>query len=200
MTKRERYIGIGTLAALVVLALNYLFVAPLFAQRETLDIGTSEATAKVKEGEAAIARRARDAALWRQFTPALKRDASDTESQIRDKVLDWAQAAGLSLTSTKLDRPEKEKDFYRMTVHATGSGTMEQLGYFLYHIQTAQIPVRVSDLQIGTRKEATDDLSITLGISTIYLASDTPAGGATPGGVTPKPAAAATPTSREATR
>ena len=69
---------------------------------------------------------------------------------------------------------------------------MDQLGYFLYHMKTAPIPVRVSDLTIGTRKEATDDLSIQLGISTIFLADAAAAGDPS------KPAIS--PTSREATR
>ena len=99
-------------------------------------------------------------------------NASETESQLQNNVVSWAQDAGLTLPAVKSERTEKEKDFYKFTVRATGTGTMQQIGRFLYRMQTAQVPVRVSELTISTRKEGTDDLSVQMAISTIYLASE----------------------------
>src|SRR5436189_1793779 len=117
MTKRERYIGIGTVAVLAVLGLDHFFVAPLWASRDMIEVETVKAENDVKSAKLAILRRARDAKMWSEFAPALKRDASATESQLRDHVLAWAQFSGMSVASTKLDRAEKEKDFYRITIH-----------------------------------------------------------------------------------
>ena len=50
---------------------------------------------------------------------------------------------------------------------------MSQVGRFLYRIQTATVPVRITDLTINSRKEGTDDLAVQLGIATIYLPPDT---------------------------
>ena len=102
----------------------------------------------------------------------LLKDASAAEIQVQHSLQDWAHEAEMPLSSVKTERTEKEKDFYRVTIHATGNGTMSQIGHFLWRIQTAAVPVRVTDLQINTRKEGADDLSISLSVSTIALIPD----------------------------
>ena len=103
----------------------------------------------------------------------LSRDESLAEGTILNDVRDWAQEAGMNLSSFKPERlPEKESDFYKISFRATGSGQMSQLARFLNRIQTATIPIRITDLSITSRKEGTDDLSISVGLATIYLAPD----------------------------
>jgi len=119
----------------------------------------------------------------------LKTNANDAESQVLGKIQGWMTEAGLSNPSlNKPDKSEKEKDFSKMTVRATGTGGMSNIGQFLFKIQTANIPVKVTDVTISTHKEATDDLSIQVGIATMYLSPDDR---------TPKPAAAAAPAGRD---
>jgi hypothetical protein len=67
---------------------------------------------------------------------------------------------------------DKEKAFLKLTARFTGSGGMEQVGRFLWQVQTSNIPVRITDMSISTRKENTDDLELAVGISTIYLSPD----------------------------
>jgi hypothetical protein len=49
---------------------------------------------------------------------------------------------------------------------------MSQISRFLYEIKRTTIPVQINELQITSNKENTDDLKLSLTISTIYLASD----------------------------
>jgi hypothetical protein len=49
---------------------------------------------------------------------------------------------------------------------------MSQLRTLLLHVQRATIPIRVTDLQISSRPEGTDNLTISMGISTAYLAPE----------------------------
>ena len=51
---------------------------------------------------------------------------------------------------------------------------MEQISQFLYRIQMANFPIRVSDITINTHgKEGTDDLAMNIGLVTAYLAPPT---------------------------
>ncbi len=50
----------------------------------------------------------------------------------------------------------------------------------MWDIETATVPIRLTDVQVAPRKEGTDDLSIQFGVSTLCQRQ-----------VTPKPAAAA---------
>ena len=49
-----------------------------------------------------------------------------------------------------------------------GTGTMKSLAGLLWKIQTAGIPIKVTDLTLVSHKEGQDDLTITLSLSTVY--------------------------------
>ena len=175
-SKRERFIGIATAAVVGVLALDRLAVTPLLAQRAQLELDRAN---RVFSTSRLASRK------WKELSgTSLKTDASEAESQILNSVREWAQDAGIALSSIKPERAEKEKDWDKITFRATGTGSMNQVARFLWRLRTATMPVRITDLQIGSRKEGTDDLSLQLGISTIFLPPDAnkPGGGSSTGG------------------
>ena len=45
---------------------------------------------------------------------------------------------------------------------------MRRVTQFLYAIQTTDIPVRVTDIQIDARSETADELTVQIGLATIY--------------------------------
>jgi hypothetical protein len=177
MTKRERYIAIATVSVVGLLGLDYAIVSPLFQRRAD---AADQAVARGKEWARADklihVESKRAGRRWAELSAgALKRDASASESQVLNNLSEWANRAGVAQFSYKPERTEREKEFMRFTVRATGAGRMEQIGNFLYRIQTAPFPVRITDLTVTSRKEGTDELSIQLGISTIYMAPSTDA-------------------------
>jgi hypothetical protein len=106
----------------------------------------------------------------RMIADGLKSDASAAESQIQHAVDDWKRDARLELTTVKRERMEQDKVFGRIVYRASGSGTMSSIARFLWNVQTSRIPSRIVDLQIAGRqgaKEGTDDLTVTVAISTL---------------------------------
>jgi hypothetical protein len=172
MSQRERYIVIGTVAVVALLGLDRLFLTPLLARMTDLDDKITAARAEVQHDEDLFTRSTQANRKWKEMTAgALKRDASTTESQLIDSVGQWAQDARMSV-SYKPERTEKKKEFIVVTYRATCNGSMSQLRTFLLHVQRATIPIRVTDLQISSRPEGTDNLTISMGISTAYLAPE----------------------------
>ena len=49
---------------------------------------------------------------------------------------------------------------------------MEQVARFLWHFETSSVPVCINEMTISSRKDGQDDLSLTMTVSTIYLAPD----------------------------
>ena len=98
----------------------------------------------------------------------LKRDPSEAQSQIQNNIEAWAAESRLPLQSVKPERTEKEKGYMRLTMRVSGTGNMEQIGRFLHRIQTATIPARITDMTLTARKENTDDMSLLIGIATLY--------------------------------
>ena len=174
MNKRERWVGIITVAVLALLGVYQFVVDPLLIRRQELARQVADAKDAIQRNGDLSDRSKRAGRQWREMiSGGLRKDASETESVLLHSLRDWAQDANMSLSGLTPARPEKDKDFYRITVRATGSGRMESIGRFLHRIQTASIPVRVTELQINSRgREGNDDLSVQMSISTVYLAPE----------------------------
>ena len=180
-SKRERFLAIGVAAIVGVFALDRLVVGPLSDQWKDLN---QKVEAAEKQKEKALKTFKADKQMkkrWAQLAGAtLKTDASDADSPLLHNVREWGQDAGLEMSSVKPERAEKEKGFDRLTYRVTAAGGMRQLSQFLYEIESSNVPVRVTDVTINSRKDGTDDLSLVLGLSTIYHApgaKDAPTGG-----------------------
>ena len=91
-------------------------------------------------------------------------------------ISELARECNLTLVSVKAEAGEKEKGYQKITFRATANGGMLAISRFLYRIETAGIPVRVSDIAITSHKEGTDDLEARMAITTIYAVTpDKPA-------------------------
>jgi hypothetical protein len=173
LSKRERYIGILTAAVLAILVLDRLVLVPLTQRRADLDqkIGAAREELARANGQFATAMRARR--NWAAMAGSTFGGPVDPESRVLNSAQQWAQEAGMSLPVIRPDRTEREKEFEKITFRATGSGSMSQIGRFLDRLHTAEMPLRVTDLVLSSRKEGADDLSINLGIATIAPAPET---------------------------
>jgi hypothetical protein len=174
ISKRERYIVILTAVLVGSLLLYYLAVGPLLERKSLLDTKVADDTLRVRRNKKTMETRDQMTPGWQKMLAGpLKRDASVAESQMVGNVIEWGKTTGVNLSSLNPQRTtDKEKDFYKISLRAAGTGGIDQIGKFLFQIQNADIPVKVTDLQIGSRKEGVDDLSFQMGISTIYLSPD----------------------------
>ncbi|HEY7087385.1 MAG TPA: hypothetical protein VH518_04800 [Tepidisphaeraceae bacterium] len=185
LSKREKVIGIAVGAVVGLFALDRLAVSPLMAEREDLLTQIESAENSRNQAKSLIqSKPVLDRQLADIVSRGLTQDQSQAESQLLNNLREWGQEAGLDIATLKpsgaplaVIKPggkpnEKEKAFLRITCRATGTGGMQQVGRFIFRIQTSSIPVRITDLSINSRKEGTDDLELNLGLSTIFLAPD----------------------------
>jgi len=181
LSRRERYIVIGTVAVVGLLALDRIFLTPLIEHRQLLEAEMRKSTAEMTRAEGLFANSPRVHRKWNEMTAtSLKDSGSNAESQIIQAVSNWALQAGLNLSSVKPERAEKEKQFMKITFRANATGNMAAVSRFMWEVQTSKVPVRVTDLSITTRRDGMDDLTLDLGISTLYLPPE-PAKGDTAG-------------------
>jgi len=170
LSRRERYIVIGTVAVVGLLALDRLFLTPLIEKRQFIDERMRQASEEMTRADGLFTNRTRVNRKWNEMSATtLKIDGSNAESQIIRSVGDWALEAGLNLSSVKPERAEKEKQFMKITFRANATGNMAAISKFMWRLQTSKVPIRVTDLSITTRRDGIDDLSLDLGISTLYL-------------------------------
>lgn len=174
---RERWIGIVALGVVGLWLLDQVWLSPVLARLGDASERLDQHQRELARADQLFQNRQRAQRAWRQMTgTTLPRDASTAESQVLNHVREWASASGLTLTSLKPERSEKERDFQRITLRATAHGTMAQAVGFLQAVQTSAIPIRVADIQIASRREGTDDLALQMGLATIYMPEESARG------------------------
>src|SRR5688572_7840888 len=167
LTKRERYVGIATVAVLSILVLDRFILQPAKDRIDKLDADIARAQQDHLNAQQLFNSSRRANRDWKTIAgDAMTRDTGDPESRVLNSVREWAQEEGMRLPSVIPQPAQVEKGFNKIVFRATGSGNLSQVGRFLYRVQTASMPLRITDLQI-TSKDGTDELSVNFGIATI---------------------------------
>ena len=175
LSKRERYILIAVVVVVGIFVLDKVALTPLLERRKALDTETSALNVElIRAGELRDNRKTLEQKWKAMALAGLKTDASAAESMMLRSVSDWAQESRLTLSSMKQDRTEADKQFQKVVFRATATGNMESMTRFLYRVRNATIPVRVTELQLSSRKDGTDDLTMQIGLTTIYYSPATP--------------------------
>ena len=169
LTKRERNFAVGTGLIVLVFLLDYWVVSPLlqskdelYQQQLKLEHDLSDAQKLIKSSSHATRR-------WADFRASgLGSDPSMIESRMLNSVRSWSQESGLVLVSLRPDRASENKDLVELTFQANAEGSMKSIWNFLYKVETAQIPVRIREMQIASRTEGSDILTLELRLSVMW--------------------------------
>ena len=173
LSKRERYVAIGTIAAITLLAADHFALSPYMETRKQISMDLDRANEQTTEAVQLFSRERRLRKIWAEMQAGgLKTDPSQAESETLQALLDWAQMAGVDLAAVKPEKTTQEGKFQVISFNITGSSTMHGISRMLWLMETASIPVRVNDMQVTARKEGTDDLSVRLGVSALCMPPD----------------------------
>jgi len=180
LARRERYIAIAMLAVLVVLLLDRLALTPLQNRSEAMAAERQRVQAGIDSGRVLLERRRQlSSESQRLLDAGLDRLPAEAESKVLHAVRNWSQEAGFALSSLRPERVAKKGGLQEITFQASGTGSMNAVAEFLWRLEGSSLPVRVAELQLGTRKEGTDDLTLQLRISALCRLPDDPKSPAT---------------------
>lgn len=192
LSKREKYIAFGTAGAVGLLILNSFVLDPYTAAMDDIHTKHDHATAEWNEDASLFASQKTKQKDWKEMQDhGLKTDESQADSQLQHAILRWAQLAGVTTQVLKSDSAKMTGDFDVIGYRITASGSMLSISRLLWAMETASIPIRLSDVRVTPEREGTDQLSVQVGVSTIS---------APPGSVTPAPAPSTAPAVRPATQ
>lgn len=104
----------------------------------------------------------------------MRRDPAEAESQILRSLRNWSAEARVALSSQRPERSAEKSELPEITVHVAGTGSMATVSRLLWLIETVRVPIKIEMLQLGSRKDGTDDLSLHLKVSTLYVPSESP--------------------------
>lgn len=172
LSKRERLIAIGLAAAVGLFAFDRFIWTPFdqavttaMKRKETLEQQRAE---NLKTFEAQRVLRAK----WNDWKAGVRSDESAGETQALSAILDWAQGARVNLAALRRDRVTTENGFQVMSYNVTGTGSMAAISRLVWAMESAKIPIRISDLQLSAVKEGTDELNLQMNVSTLTMVTD----------------------------
>jgi Tfp pilus assembly protein PilO len=186
LSKRERYVFMGVLVVLGILLLDSFVIGPAFAYRAGIVSDVEKAEQEIADNRRVVKLRGQAEKLWSQMTTqnGLKSDASAAEEQLMVSLEQWVRESGLESQNFKKENPAEIGKFQAARGSITATGRMKGVAQFLWRVETAPIPLKITSLQVTPRKDGVDDLSLNISVSTLYVPpeAEKPKPGARPAG------------------
>jgi len=175
LSGRERKIALVAALAVALLVADRYLITPALNSYASLSAQKTQLTQKLETSARLLERRQRMALKWQEMTESgLGADPARAEGNVLHAVRNWAEETGLTISSMRPDRGDGKDKLAQITVLASGTGTMQSVARFLWRVETTSLPLRIRHLQLGSRKEGADDLSLQLTLSTVYTMDATP--------------------------
>jgi Tfp pilus assembly protein PilO len=168
LSKREKLIAVVAAAAVGLVVLDFYVLTPFLDLRTRQADELQTLTATLNEARALFDRRRLLRTEWHAMNAAgLGRSRPEAESVVFHAVRDWAQESGLQLGSLKPGQSVEHPHAMELTFQTAATGPMQAVAGFLWRVESAPLPLRVHQLQLGARKDGEDDLSLQLHLSTL---------------------------------
>ncbi len=172
LSKRERIIVLVTLLAVGALVADRFVRAPIANGLRELGVERQKSLAQVTKAKNLLQQKQQIEQKKALLSEGLRSDA-EAESLVARALDKWAEDARLTLTSVKPDRMASgNKGLREILFVIAGKGSLDAVAWFLYQVETSDLPIKVKHLQLGSTSEAGDNMSLELRISTLYLAAD----------------------------
>ncbi len=169
LTQRERIILIVTLLCVGLLIVSKFVVDPAQARLDEMEAQRQQLQGDLEEAQMLLGNRGTMQRKWNTLVADGLRNDAEAESKVLSDLGEWADNAGLSLSSIKPDRVASDKGLQEMIFTVAGKGTIGAVSRFLWQIETAALPARIRDMQLGSGSESESTMSLQLHLSVLYL-------------------------------
>lgn len=173
LTSREKIALLLAIAAVAILVADRYVLTPLAAKRTENKQLCSSMQAELEQSLSIMNRRKLLQVRWKEM---LQGGLTDRPGQAESLVLRFLQEsskeAGLLLTSLQPEHSPAENQFGQIEFFISGSGSMRAVTRFLWHVETASLPLRVKTFQLGGNDENASQMSLQLTLSSIYIAEE----------------------------
>ena len=175
LSKREKYIGIGALAAVALMGINSLVVGPYFDRAAALQDEQRVAAKTLGDNQNLLRLQKSKQAEWNQMlSNGLQADDSTAQSRTQQMLQSWARMANINLEAVNSEHVFAPKGPFQLInfnldFNTAGPDSMRQIARFLWYIESARIPIRLHDVKIQSVREGTDQLNVKLVVSALYM-------------------------------
>ncbi len=169
--QRQRLLVLAAAAGLGLLVLEYWVRVPLTNLWQSHAKEIAALQSKVASGRATLARGAALDRVWREMQAnALPRDASQGEQDILTAIDRWGRGNNLELGSLRPQWKRGTSDRYSLLeCRVDATGNLSALTRFLYELERSPLALRVDSVEIMSRDDGGNRLTLGLVVSGLRL-------------------------------
>ncbi|MBI5381669.1 MAG: hypothetical protein HZA31_07200 [Opitutae bacterium] len=168
---RQRWLVILAGAAVLLLVLDSIVFTPLAKYWKDRSTEIVSLQKQIANGRSMIERAQHTEGLWKEMQAgALPKDPAQAEQEVISAFDRWGQANGVTLGSIKPQWKRGANARYSLLeCRIDATGTLANLTRFLYEVEKSPLALRIDSVELATRDDYGQKLSLGLLISGLRL-------------------------------
>jgi Tfp pilus assembly protein PilO len=167
---RQQVLAFVAIAAVALLAGDKFVRAPLVARWNQRMAQIANFKKDINNGAALMSRQRTIQERWDFMkTNMLPNNASVAENEVLRAFERWSEDSRVSITSIKPQWKRVADDYMTLECRADAFGSMQALARFIYEVEKDPLPLKVEAVEITTRDNDGQQLSLGLQVSGLVL-------------------------------
>jgi len=168
---RPKLLAILAGIAVLLLVLDSVVVTPLTKAWQTRSAEIVRLQKNVTEGRSILERAARTQGLWSEMQKqALVKDTAAAEQDLISAFDRWGRAANIELGAIKPQWKRGASNRYsQLECRVDATGSLATLSRFLYEVEKSALALRIDSVELTSRDEQGQKLSLGLLVSGLRL-------------------------------
>lgn len=173
MSRREKILVFVVAGLVGLFLLDWLVIQPTWSYLRNQSAENSELETQLAKANVLLDNDELIKQRWEQvLTAGLDKSEEALRSQVQQKLSVWSAEAGFDLTTLVSGRTVEGEDFHEVQFVVSGSGSLQSTVRLLEAIQRSPVPLRLVDLDLTSRDEKVDRVSLRAVISTVRFVAD----------------------------
>lgn len=170
-SNRQKFLVIGTVAAVVLLLGDSVVVTPLINAWRARSKEIATLQKNVTDGRGVIARAANTRARWDEMQKgALQKDPAKAEQDLITAFDQWSRASNAEIGSIKPQWKRGTNSRYSLLeCRVDASGSLATLTRFLYEVEKSPLALRIDSIELTSRDDFGQKLTLGLLVSGLRL-------------------------------
>ncbi len=167
---REQLLIIISITAVVLLAGDKFVMSPLIASWKERSAAIVDLRKNVEHGKQVRERESFVERRWQEMkSNTLSNDVSVAENQMLKAFDRWSQDSRISISSIKPQWKHSSEDYVTMECRVDAFGSLSTLTRFLYNIEKDPLAIKVDAVEISSRDNTGNQMSLGLLVSGLSL-------------------------------
>lgn len=167
---RQKFLLVAAIVVVSLLVADKLIVGPLVSGWKERTVRIAELKKFISQGDQILQREDTIRHRWDNMrTNTLPDDMSLAENQVLRAFDNWSRDSRISMSGIKPQWKRTSDDYMTLECRADASGSIEALTRFLYHLEKDQLALKVEAVEISSRDNDGQQLTLALQVSGLLL-------------------------------